>query len=221
MKQIFLNKIELQGSIGSMRINEVQGKKVINFSLRTERMNRITEENVVCETTWHNVVAWQGPTIDEAIFSAQKDESVHLTGIVRSNRYTASDGTERTFTEVLANHLTCNPAEEENKIQDGTWKFTYDEEIADREKCHFIGVISNGKHCLFYKTWETDGTEMVSIYASIMNLMDDESPELTYPWTAENDRMVIKALNSLEENETHRFCGENSILHEIKFKKHE
>lgn len=215
MKQIFLNKIELQGSIGSMRINEVQGKKVINFSLRTERMNRITEENVVCETTWHNVVAWQGPTIDEAIFSAQKGESVHLTGIIRNNRYTASDGTERSFTEVLANHLTCNPTEGENKIQDDTWKFTYDEEIADRERCHFIGVISNGKHFLFYKTWETDGTEMISIYASIMNLMNDESPELTYPWTAENDRMVIKALNSLEENETHRFCGENSILHEI------
>ena len=49
-----------------------------------------------------------------------------------------------------------------------------------------------------------------------MNLIQDE-PEVTSPWTSENDRKVIEALNSLREDEMDRICGENSILHEIKF----
>lgn len=101
----YINKIELQGKIGTIRVNEVTSKKVANFSLLTEHLIKTKEGNVIAEHSWHNVVVWEGENTDPRIFNAQKGDIVNVTGRTRNNRYTGADGLEKIFTEVLASKL--------------------------------------------------------------------------------------------------------------------
>ena len=52
------------------------------------------------------------------------------------------------------------------------------------------------------------------IYSSMMSMFNRDSEELSYLWTAENDELLLKALNSLDEEST-RYCGEDSVYHEF------
>lgn len=99
-----INKIELRGNVGSVRINEHNGKKVANFSVVTELLYKSREGAPALETTWHNIVAWSGKDICN-LDLITKGTPVHLTGRVRTNRYTTSEGIEKTFDEILANRL--------------------------------------------------------------------------------------------------------------------
>ena len=94
MKNISINRIELLGTVGTSRINEIQGKKVVNFSLCTEKIYS-TDKTSYCECTWHNAVAWEGSTIDKDAFTMQKGDRIHLVGTTRNSRYTAADGSEK------------------------------------------------------------------------------------------------------------------------------
>lgn len=105
------------------------------------------------------------------------------------------------------------------------WEFTYEEECYFEEKhsnyeegyfC-LIGIITNGKDYLFYEELPeenmVDGT--IYVYSSI--LRNSDSIEIAVPNTKENKQKILDALNSLTEENADRFCGENSILHEIQF----
>lgn len=96
-----INRIELQGRVGNIRTNVVGETKVANFSLATDHLYKGRDGAAISETTWHNVVAWEGRNIPE-LNKIGKGTPLHLTGRLRTNRYTAADGTERMFYEVLA-----------------------------------------------------------------------------------------------------------------------
>ena len=99
-----INRIELQGHIGTVRINEHNGSKVTNFTLATEIMYKSRDGVAISETTWHNIVAWdstQMPDLDKIA----KGVPVNVTGRLRTNRYTSADGTEKVYYEVLANKI--------------------------------------------------------------------------------------------------------------------
>lgn len=99
-----INRIELQGHVGIVRTNEHNGSRVANFTLATELMYKSREGVAVSETTWHNVVAWDGnqmPDLDKIV----KGTPVNVTGRLRVNRYTSADGVEKQFYEVLANKV--------------------------------------------------------------------------------------------------------------------
>lgn len=119
MKNISINRIELLGTVGTSRVNEIHGKKVVTFSLCTEKIYNSMDKASVCEYTWHNAVAWEGPTIDNDVFTMQKGDRIHLVGTIRNNRYTAADGSERVFTEILATKLEHNPKEDEFQFIEG------------------------------------------------------------------------------------------------------
>lgn len=94
-----INNVELCGKVGVVRINEIQGTKVADFSLVTKQYT----DNVniqVCECTWHNVVVWESDDI--SLDKLEKGVRVHVTGRLRNSRYTGVDGSERIFTEVVA-----------------------------------------------------------------------------------------------------------------------
>lgn len=96
------------------------------------------------------------------------------------------------------------------------WEFKYDEEILDTLGSNFIGVITNGEHFLFFHALpepELDN-ERCYIYSSLLALFNHENEELSYPWTKENDELLLKALNSLDDD-SDRYCGENSIFHDF------
>lgn len=105
-----VNKVELQGRIGTIRTNEYNGSKVANFSLATDILYK-TREGAVSETTWHNVVAWEGKDIAD-ISSLDKGVAVYICGRIRTTRYSGADGSEKQFYEVLANKVRIIEGEE-------------------------------------------------------------------------------------------------------------
>ena len=96
-----LNKIELRGIIGSVRVQNVADTKVANFSVATNSAFKSQAGAIVVETTWHNVVAWEGRGI-APLDQLTKGAQVHVCGRLRNRRYTASDGTERTVNDIVA-----------------------------------------------------------------------------------------------------------------------
>lgn len=99
-----INRIELQGYVGTVRTNIHNGNKVANFTLATELLYKSREGNAISETTWHNIVAWSDKDIPE-LDKIVKGVPLHVTGRLRVNRYTSPDGTEKQFYEVLANKI--------------------------------------------------------------------------------------------------------------------
>ena len=98
-----INRIELQGMVGSVRANEYNGTKVANFTLATEVLYK-TREGAVSETTWHNVVVWESKENPD-VHRIAKGMPVNVVGRLRSSKVTNVDGTERTYYEVLASRV--------------------------------------------------------------------------------------------------------------------
>lgn len=96
-----INRIEIQGNIGSVRVNEVNGSKVANFSVATEHIYKSREAGAVSETTWHHVVAWEGrdtPPLERL----SKGTPVNIVGRIRQNRYLSAEGVEKQIYEIFA-----------------------------------------------------------------------------------------------------------------------
>ena len=99
-----LNRIELRGNVGNIRISEVGESKVARFSVATNFIYKGKDNEGVVETTWHNVVAWSGKGMPD--FTAiTKGAPVYVTGRIRTSRFTGSDGTEKTVYEVVASKI--------------------------------------------------------------------------------------------------------------------
>lgn len=96
-----INRIELQGRVGNVRSNVAGDTRVANFSLVTDYLYKGRDGSAISETTWHNIVAWSGKNMPD-LTQICKGTPLHLTGRLRTNRYTSADGTEKQFYEVLA-----------------------------------------------------------------------------------------------------------------------
>lgn len=108
----YINRIEVQGRIGTLRVNEVNGSKVANFSIATEHLYKTRDSGAVNETTWHNIVAWSGRDIpDPERFS--KGMPVNVVGRLRTSKYMSADGTEKQFYEIMASKVRIVSDEEE------------------------------------------------------------------------------------------------------------
>ena len=107
--ELHVNKIELVGRIGQVRVNEYNDKKVANFSVITEIFIK-KQGAVISESTWHSCTAWEGHNI--ADFSLlQPGSLVRVTGRIRNTKYTDAYGNDKTYTEVLATSLITLPRE--------------------------------------------------------------------------------------------------------------
>ncbi len=101
MEQI--NRIEVQGKIGNVRVNNYNESQVANFSVATNFLYHSKDGDVI-ETTWHNVVAWEGKNMPN-FEKLEKGTTVNVVGRLKSNKYTSADGTEKVFYEIIANKL--------------------------------------------------------------------------------------------------------------------
>lgn len=99
-----INRIELQGEIGAIRISNVNNMQVASFSLATEYLSKNHLGDIACETTWHHICAWEGKNICNLSLLC-KGSKVRVVGRMRTSRYTSADGCEKTFHEVLAQEL--------------------------------------------------------------------------------------------------------------------
>jgi len=100
-----LNKVELRGRIGQdPKILSVGDTQVARFSVATSEVFHDREGMIKEETTWHNVAAWQGKSIVD-LATIKKGQMISLTGRIRSVRYTATDGSDKYLTEIVATQL--------------------------------------------------------------------------------------------------------------------
>jgi len=96
-----LNRIELKGAVGSVRIRQVGEKSVASISLVTNFAYKDKDGEPVIEATWHNICAWEGRGIMK-LEEVRRGTPLHVIGRLRSHRYTGNDGQERIVPEVLA-----------------------------------------------------------------------------------------------------------------------
>ena len=96
MEQI--NKVELVGVVGSVRIQHFGDKQMARFTVVTYRAYNNREGAPVIETTWFRIIAWDAPQI-------KRGDTVHVLGRLRERRYTGADGIEQRLFEVIASSV--------------------------------------------------------------------------------------------------------------------
>ncbi|MCQ2144307.1 MAG: single-stranded DNA-binding protein [Bacteroidales bacterium] len=99
-----LNKIELRGNIGNVRLSQNTENNVVNFSVATTYVYKDRNGEAVIETTWHNITAWKLKGMPDFEFLT-RGTPVHVVGRLRTNRYTGSDGVERYSYDVVASSI--------------------------------------------------------------------------------------------------------------------
>ncbi len=102
MEQI--NKVELRGLVGLVKLQEIGGKKVARFTVATS--SAYTDRNGAAniETQWHNVNAWEGKNVT-CLSELGKGNKVQVSGRIRYNKFLGSDQQEHYSTEILANRV--------------------------------------------------------------------------------------------------------------------
>lgn len=99
-----LNKIELRGVVGSVRIQSYSDNRMARMTVATNYAYKDREGCAVIDTSWHNVVAWENKNIQN-LNRLERGSKVYLQGRIRYQKYTASDGVEKVVTEIIANRL--------------------------------------------------------------------------------------------------------------------
>ena len=94
-----MNKVELKGRVGNVRIQSVGNAKNVRFAMATNYVYNGRNGCPVIETTWHNVSAWDKGT------ELQKGDCVHVVGRLRNQRFTDSEGREQVIVEVVASEV--------------------------------------------------------------------------------------------------------------------
>ncbi len=102
MEQI--NKVELKGNVGTVRISKVGDTRVARFSLATNYIYRNRDGETTIETSWHNIVAWEGRNVQD-LDKIEKGSPVHVFGRLKSSKYTSAEGEEKQIYEVIANRF--------------------------------------------------------------------------------------------------------------------
>lgn len=106
-----MNRIELRGIVGSVKTQVSSGNKMSRFSVATSRAYKDKEGTAVIDTTWHNVIAWENDRIKD-LDLLRSGSKVYVAGRLRSQKFTGSDGVERTSFEVVASKVTILEADE-------------------------------------------------------------------------------------------------------------
>ena len=99
-----LNRIEIRGIVGSVRVQNVGNTKVANLSVATDYAFTTKDGGAVIETTWHYVTVWEGKDIQN-LDLLKKGSGIHVIGRLRNRKYTTPDGIERIVYDIMASKL--------------------------------------------------------------------------------------------------------------------
>lgn len=99
-----LNRIEIRGIVGSVRVQNVGNTKVANLSVATEYAFTTKDGGAVIETTWHYVTAWEGKDIQD-LEQLKKGSGIHVIGRLHNRKYTTPDGIERITYDIVASKV--------------------------------------------------------------------------------------------------------------------
>jgi len=105
-----LNRVQIIGNLGAdpeMRYTP-SGSAVTNFRVAVSRNRRGADGNMVDETEWFRVVAWDSGNYKLAEICNEylrKGHKVYVEGRLQSRKYTDKDGVERTSVEIVATDM--------------------------------------------------------------------------------------------------------------------
>ena len=113
------NKVMLVGNLGQdpeLKTLE-SGKKVVHFTLATKEDYKNSDGQKVSETTWHNIVAWNGLAEIASKF-LKKGREVFVEGRISYRSYEDKKNVTKYVTEIVLNDLLLlrsskGPAKEE------------------------------------------------------------------------------------------------------------
>ncbi|MDO9340308.1 MAG: single-stranded DNA-binding protein [Bacteroidales bacterium] len=100
------NRVTLIGNLGQdpeTKTTET-GKKVTHFTLATDDGYKNSDGQKVNETTWHNIVAWNG-LADIAGKYLKKGRQVAVEGRIVYRTYEDKKGATKNITEIVLNDL--------------------------------------------------------------------------------------------------------------------
>jgi len=100
------NRVQLIGNLGQdpeLKTLE-NGKKVTRFTLATSEEYKNAEGQKIKETTWHNIVAWNG-LADIAEKYLKKGRQVAVDGRIVYRSYEDKKGVTKNITEIVLNDL--------------------------------------------------------------------------------------------------------------------
>jgi single-strand DNA-binding protein len=100
------NKVQLIGYLGQDPETKTieSGKKVTHFTMATDESYKNSEGQKVSETTWHNIVAWNG--LAELVEKyLKKGRQVAVEGRIVYRTYEDKKGAIRNITEIVLNDL--------------------------------------------------------------------------------------------------------------------
>ncbi len=97
-----LNRIELRGVVGNFKSQQFADTTVLRLSLVTNYAYKNRDGSAVIDTSWHNVVIRAGNDNGE-LKRIVKGAKLYVSGRLRYQKFTATDGTERTHSEIIAN----------------------------------------------------------------------------------------------------------------------
>lgn len=100
-----LNRIELRGNVGNVKIQEFSDNKVVRLSVATNYMYKNKDGISTVETTWHNVSAWQNQKGMPDFSRITKGMAVYVVGRLRFRAFEGADGDQKQFWEVIASKL--------------------------------------------------------------------------------------------------------------------
>jgi single-strand DNA-binding protein len=100
------NRVQLIGNLGQdPEIKTLEsGKKVAHFTLATKDDYKNNEGQKISETTWHNIVAWNGQA-ELAEKYLKKGGQVAIEGKINYRSYEDKQGTTKYITEIVLNEL--------------------------------------------------------------------------------------------------------------------
>jgi single-strand DNA-binding protein len=100
------NRVTLIGNLGQdPEIKTIEsGKKVVHFTLATNEGFKNAEGQRVNETTWHNIVAWNG-LADIAGKFLKKGNEVAVEGRIVYKTYEDKKGVTKYITEIVLSDL--------------------------------------------------------------------------------------------------------------------
>ncbi len=103
---ILRNRVQLIGHLGQdPEIKNLEnGKKVVNFTIATNDTFKNTEGQKVEETTWHNIVAWNG-LAERAAKYLRKGKEVAIDGRLVYKSYEDKKGVTKYVTEIVLNEM--------------------------------------------------------------------------------------------------------------------
>lgn len=100
----YLNKVEIVGVVGNVRVQTYDDSRMARMSVATNRAYKSRDGQAVIDTDWHQVIVWEGRNIT-GLDRLERGSKVHVFGRLRYQKYTGHDGIERTAVEILANKV--------------------------------------------------------------------------------------------------------------------